>query len=81
MDDEHEQLEAARLVKPKAFEAMKRFGHVVGVGITHAQGTYAVKVNLEEDVESDAHVPTEIDGVPIVVHTVGKVRKQSHAKK
>ena len=54
---------------------MKRFGKVCGVGITRQNGVYAVKVNLEDELESDAEVPREIDGVPVVVRSVGKIRK------
>ena len=76
-----EQLEAARAVKEKAAKIMKRFGQVSGIGITRRKGVYAVKVNLEDEPAKGEEIPEQIDGVPLVVCTVGKIRKQTRARK
>ncbi len=76
MTMESAQLAAARAVKGKAAEAVGRSSRVCGVGITRRDGVYAVKVNVEEEPAERETLPAEIDGVPIVVKVVGKVRKQ-----
>ena len=75
MPNEKQQLEAARAAKSKAKALFDGIGQVCGVGITRREGVYAVKVNLEE--EPAAAVPTMVDGVPIVVRVIGKIRKQA----
>ena len=76
-----EQLEAARAVKEKASRIMARFGHVCGVGITRREGVYAVQVNLEDEPTHREQIPEQIDGVPVVVRTVGKIRKLTRGRK
>ena len=76
MSEETRQLEAARAVKEKAQIVFARLGRVCGVGITRRDNTYAVQVNLEEELAADCQCPDEIDGVPVVVHVVGRIRKQ-----
>ena len=76
MSDETEQLNKARAAKEKALDAFRALGQVCGVGITRKNGMYAVKVNLESEVEPSHECPQEIDGVPVVVQVVGTVRKQ-----
>jgi hypothetical protein len=68
------QLEKARSAKSKAVGLFRSIGRVNAVGITRKDGKYAVKVNLES--APNKTPPTDIDGVPVVVHVVGQVRKQ-----
>ncbi len=75
-NDDHEQLEAARVAKSKVLSLFSKIGHVNGVGITRKHGRYAVKVNLEDELSPQSARPEKIDGVPVVVHVVGQVRKQ-----
>ena len=76
MSNDEEQLEAARAAKVKAAKLMEQFGRVCGVGIARRKGVYAVKVNLEEEPHPTDKVPKQIGGVPIVVHVIGRIRKQ-----
>jgi hypothetical protein len=69
-------LDAARAAKSRAKQIFEKVGPVCGVGLTRKRGRYAVKVNLEAAPKRGASVPTAIDGVPVVVEVVGKVRKQ-----
>jgi hypothetical protein len=69
--------ERARAAKKKAARVFAAYGKVVGVGITRVEGEYALKVNFEESPSPSAELPTEIDGVPVVVRTVGTIRKQA----
>jgi hypothetical protein len=68
-------LEAARQAKNKAKSLLQNVPHVSGVGITQVDERYAVKVNLEEDPDPTHPIPLDIDGVPVVIHRIGKVRK------
>ena len=67
-------LEEARAAKPKTTKLLAALP-VVGVGITRIGDGYGLKVNLGEDVPTDA-VPTHVDGVPIKTEMVGKIRKR-----
>jgi hypothetical protein len=49
---------------------------VTGVGLTRREGVICVKVNLAEAPPADADLPSQIDGVPILVHVTGRIRKQ-----
>jgi len=69
-------LERARAAKAEAKRLLARLETVCGVGITRVAGHYAVKVNLETEPDPDAPLPEEIGGVPVVVHVVGRIRKQ-----
>ncbi|MCZ6699236.1 MAG: hypothetical protein O7D94_09930 [Planctomycetota bacterium] len=77
MSKDAQQLEAARAVKDKAARVLGQFGLVSGVGITRKDGAYAVKVNLESEPQAAGELPKQIDGVPIVIRVVGRIRKQS----
>jgi hypothetical protein len=67
-------LDAARNAKTKAVEAFGRLAEVVGVGITRVDGGYGVKVNLRDELPRGKTAPRSIDGVPIVVEVVGRIR-------
>ncbi len=77
MTDRAASLDEARIAKEKAKHAFRYLGTIRGVGITRKEGSYAVKVNLEHAPDPEASLPVEIDGVPIVVHVVGAIHKQS----
>jgi len=70
-------LEAARRAKAKAHAIFSGFGAVCGVGLTMANGVHAVKVNLETAPEDASSMPDSIDGIPVVVCVVGRIRRQS----
>ena len=71
------ELEKAQAAKSKAAPVFGRYAPVCGVGLTRRKGVYAVKVNLEAEPAAGAELPEEIDGVPVVVHVMGKLRKQA----
>jgi hypothetical protein len=68
-------LEEARAAKQKAYEAFRACAKVAGVGISRIAGGYGVKVNLEEPAPEGVVLPDSIDGVPVRVEVVGKIRK------
>jgi hypothetical protein len=68
-------LTAAREAKNKAKLLLQSVPHVCGVGITHINKRYAVKVNLDDDPDPTHPIPGSIDGVPVIVHRTGRVRK------
>jgi hypothetical protein len=76
---EDEGLEAARAAKAKALRVFQRFAPVCGVGLTRRRGVHCIKVNLEVEPASPEELPDEIDNVPVIVHVVGKIRKQGRA--
>jgi hypothetical protein len=69
-------LDEARAAKARALNEFRRKASVVGVGITRIDGGYGVKVNLDSPTDPDAELPEAIDGVPVRVEVVGKIRKQ-----
>ena len=69
-------LEQARAAKQAAIEAFKGLGQVVGVGITRIGGGYGLKINLQEPPPTGVALPQEINGVPIQVDIVGRIRKR-----
>ena len=66
-------LKQARAAKKVATKALADLP-VVGIGITRVGEGYGLKVNL--DAAATGEVPATVDGVPIQVEVVGKVRKQ-----
>jgi hypothetical protein len=75
-DRKQKKLDAARAAKTKAKQVLSQYGQVNGVGITERDGQYAVKVNLEKATVTGEDWPESIDGVPLVVQLIGKIRKQ-----
>ena len=69
-------LEAARSAKAKVATMLGDAAEVNGIGITQVADGYAVKVNLSRAPQSSLGIPTEVDGVPVVVAVVGPIRKQ-----
>jgi hypothetical protein len=69
-------LDEARAAKACAYEVFRRKAAVVGVGITHIDGGYGLKVNLESSPSPGANLPETIEGVPVRIEVVGKIRKR-----
>ncbi len=64
-----------RARRAKALVAAELGSHpaVSGVGITRVGGGYAVKVNLRTEAPEGLVVPPRVDGIPVVVETVGPI--------
>ncbi len=75
MSKDANDLAAAREAKNKAKVLLENIPHVSGVGITQVDERYALKVNLDEEPDPRHPIPDEIDGVPVVVHRTGTIRK------
>jgi hypothetical protein len=70
-------LEQARAAKAVALKLFAELAGEVSVGITPWEdGTYGLKVNLMNPPEPATQFPTEVDGVPVRVEVVGRIRKQ-----
>jgi hypothetical protein len=67
-------LEEAQAAKAVALKRFKKLDNVVGIGITRADGDYAVKLNLREPMPSGVELPSRIDGVPVRVEITGTIR-------
>ena len=73
-------LDQARDAKAEAARIFSNLGQVVGIGIVKVGTGYALKINLADEPNEIAIVPTEVDGVPTRVEVVGTVRKLRHAR-
>ena len=69
-------MEAARRAKKPALAAFEKIAQVVGIGITQFNDGYALKVNLASPPADGTVLPKAIDGVPVQIEVVGKIRKQ-----
>jgi hypothetical protein len=69
-------LEQARAAKAAALRRVERLDTVVGVGLTRVDGDYAVKINLRAPLPQGTELPTDIDGVPVLIEVIGTVRKR-----
>ena len=69
-------LDSARLAKAKLTSILATARNVVGIGITRVGGGFGLKVNLSDRDES-VTVPSEVDGVPIVVEVIGRITKRA----
>jgi hypothetical protein len=70
-------LDRARAAKARAHAVFSKLGDVVGVGITTIGSEYGLKINLASPPPTSSALPTEIDGVPVRVEVVGRIRKQA----
>lgn len=77
MKDDAQQLAEARHAKEKAKEIFSRFGSINGIGLARQGDCYAVKVNFEAEPRDKAHMPREIEGVPVIVRVIGSLHKQA----
>ena len=68
-------LDEARAAKLKAMDLFGTLATVAGVGVTRTDGGYAVKVNLRKAPPVGVALPHTIDGVPVRVDVVGRIRK------
>jgi hypothetical protein len=68
-------LDQARAAKSRVLQVFERLVQVVGVGITRIDDSYGVKVNLAAKPPSFVKLPVDVDGVPVWVEVVGKIRK------
>jgi hypothetical protein len=67
----------AQKAKAKASKVFKPLVGEVAVGIMRlGEENFGLKVNLSEPPGDDVSLPTEVDGVPIKVEVVGKIRKR-----
>ncbi len=69
-------LDRARAAKARAHAVFSKLGNVVGVGITTIGSEFGLKINLASAPKS-RKLPTEVDGVPVRVEIVGRIRKQA----
>jgi hypothetical protein len=69
-------LEQARAAKGRALELFGTLATVVGVGLTRVDSGYGVKVNLESAPPAGTQLPNAVDGVPVQVEVVGRLKKQ-----
>ena len=75
MDNDPNDLAAVRAAKNKARILLRNIPQVSGIGITQIDDRYAVKVSLDGEPATTPPIPPEIDGVPVVVHRTGTIRK------
>lgn len=68
-------LARARRAKEHAKELLGGRADLAGIGISRVGAGWAVKVNLSRADAEAAAIPAEIDGVPVVVAVVGRVRR------
>ena len=66
-------IDSARAAKTQVKKALSRLPELAGVGLTRLGSGYAVKVNLQKAIVGK-QLPTQIDGVPVVVEVVGTVK-------
>lgn len=64
----------AQEVKHQASEVFRRFGTVNGVGVTQTDDGFAVKINFEREPDDRAAMPATVNGVPVTIDVVGKIR-------
>ncbi len=71
-------LKSARAAKQRAAQVfVPLVGEEVAVGITClGDDRYALKVNLTSEPDKDVELPDEVEGVPVQVEVVGKIRKR-----
>ena len=70
-------LKEAQKAKAKASKVFKPLVGEVAVGIMRlGDEDFGLKVNLSKSPDKDVSLPTEVDGVPVKVEVVGKIRKR-----
>ena len=74
-------LAKARAAKEKALARFNEIAGVSGVGITRKDGQYAVRINLEQELDEGVKLPARIEGVAVVVKVTGPIRKQKTARR
>jgi hypothetical protein len=69
-------IDEARAAKVKAIQMLKDVPTVVGVGIAKFAQGYCLKINISQDVGDVQSLPQSIDGVPVHVEVIGRIRKR-----
>jgi len=69
-------LEEARAAKRKAALRLAGVPQVSGIGVVRLRAGYGLKVNLAEKVAAGT-VPEAVDGVPLQVAVVGRIRRRA----
>lgn len=69
-------LERARRAKQRGKELLAGLQGVSGIGLTGSDDDFAISVNLESELPDPSVIPSEIEGVPVVVRVVGRIHKQ-----
>lgn len=76
-------LAAARQAKSRIMDSVLNTvdtRHVVGIGLRQQDDGWVVRVNLREDDDSTRRkIPSEVEGVPVVIEVTGPVRAHSAA--
>lgn len=67
-------IQLARSAKQRALELLGDLPGLVGIGLCKVGDGYGLKVNLEAAPPRRARVPKSIDGVPVNVQVVGRLR-------
>ena len=70
-------LDEARAAKAHAADVFQSLAEVAGVGITRVESGYGLKVNLSQAPAEDVALPSEVDGVPVRIEVVGRIRKRT----
>ena len=70
-------LDIARAAKLHALDVFESLAEVVGVGITRFESGYGLKINLAQPPAQADSLPSEVDGVPVRIEVVGRIRKQT----
>ena len=63
---------AARAAKVRVQGLVDGDPRVNGIGLTHADGDWAVKVNVVDD-QDYPDLPDAVDGVPVLVRGIGAI--------
>ena len=69
-------LDSARAAKARVADMLRDVPELAGVGITRIDEGYAVKVNFSSDPSGGVELPTEVDGVPVRIEVVGRIKKR-----
>ncbi len=71
-------LQRAQAAQDCLVQTLGEHPEVNGVGIARAEGGYVLKVNVRTNRGREA-IPPEVEGVPVRVQTVGRIRKRQAA--
>jgi hypothetical protein len=66
----------ARKAKSEAARVFTQYGELAGVGITRGADGFALKVNFTEQPSDPENLPPDIEGVPVQIDVIGRVRAQ-----
>ncbi len=72
-------MQTARQAKEATKEILKGLPGINGIGITwDDEGKPCVKVNIDHEMatESRKHIPSSVEGVPVVVEEIGNIQTE-----